>query len=89
MAMEMQDNRVIMSGVVYEDEIVVLRDYLQACAPESVVFEMSSCDDIHLGVLQVMLAYVKMYGGEFEFPSEIKPFQMVCEGFERSDVHCA
>lgn len=89
MAMELQENLVVMSGVVYEDEIVALRDYLQASAPESVMFDMSGCDDIHLGILQVLLAYVKMYGGEFTYPSDIKPFQLVCEGFERSDVHCA
>lgn len=89
MGMELQENRAVFTGVVYEDEIVPLRDYLQAAAPEEVVFDMRGCDDMHLGIVQVILAYTKMYGGDFIFPFEPKPFQKVCEGFERSDVHCA
>ncbi|MDD5717570.1 MAG: hypothetical protein PHW64_07175 [Sulfuricurvum sp.] len=89
MGMELQNERVVFSGVVYEDDIVTLRDYLQAKAPESVLFDMSMSDDIHLGILQMILSYVKMYDGEFLYPSEIKPFQKVCEGFETNENFCA
>jgi len=90
MGMELQEGTVIFSGMVYEDEIVPLRDFLQASAPEPQLFDLSGCDDIHLGVLQAILAYVKMYGGEFRYPAdEVKIFQKVCEGFEPGDTHCA
>jgi hypothetical protein len=89
MGMELQENMVVLTGVVYEDEVVPLRDFLQASAPEPRLFDLSGCDDIHLAVLQMILAYVKMYGGEFCYPDEVKLFQKVCEGFEMNDLHCA
>lgn len=89
MAMHLQDNTVMLEGVVYEDEIVPLRDFLQAKAPEGVVFDLSGCDDVHLGILQVILSYAKMYTADFRFPVEPKLFQKVCEGFESGELHCA
>lgn len=89
MAMIKEDNRVVFSSVVYEDEIVPLREYLQECSPTCVRFDFVGCDDIHLGVLQVVLAYQKLYDTEYLFGPEIKVFQQVCEGFETSNAHCA
>lgn len=88
MGIEFQDATVTFSGMVYEDEVVALRDYLQEKAPEAVVFDMSGCEDIHLAVVQVILAYVKTYDGELLYPEESRLFQKVCEGFERGDQHC-
>ena len=83
MGMECYDNKVLFSGVVYEDSIGELRDFLQEKAPEVIVFDLSGCHDIHLGALQLMLAYIKMYEGSLVYPDEPKVFERVCEGFER------
>ncbi len=84
-----EENRVVFEGVVYEDEIVALREYLQECSPAVVTFDFSGSDDLHLGVLQVILAYQKLYGAEYRFADQVKLYQRVCEGFERGNEHCA
>ncbi|MGD9969934.1 MAG: hypothetical protein AB7S65_05715 [Sulfuricurvum sp.] len=89
MGMEIQDNKVMFTGMVYEDEVVPLRDFLQSRAPEKCLFDLRECDDIHLAVLQLMMAYAKMYDAEYNFSDEVKLFQNVCEGFEKGEHHCA
>jgi hypothetical protein len=66
-----------------------LRDYFQEVAPQKILFDFSECDDIHLATLQMVLAYIKKYGGEYHFSSDIKMYQKICEGFEKSDEFCA
>ena len=89
MSIVMENNSVIFTGVTYEDEIVALREYLQMSGPASILFDFSQCDDIHLGVLQLVLAYKKLYSAEFRFGEDKKLYQAVCEGFESSEAHCA
>ncbi|HEX5623873.1 MAG TPA: hypothetical protein VFX57_05490 [Sulfuricurvum sp.] len=89
MAAKMENNTVTFSGVVYEDDIVPLRDFLQLSSPAEVFFDFSGCDDIHLGVLQLILAYKKLYGASYQFGDEAKLYQKVCEGFEITEEHCA
>ena len=88
MPITMENYQVTFAGVTYEDEIVPLRDYLQFSAPASIVFDFSDCDDVHLGVLQLVLAYKKHYSGEYRFGAHEKLYQKVCEGFECSSSHC-
>jgi hypothetical protein len=89
MSIVMENNTVILSGVTYEDKIVPLRDYLQLSSPEPLIFDFTACDDIHLGVLQLALAYKKLYSADFRFGENGKLYQKVCEGFEVTDSHCA
>ena len=84
-----EESSVRFEGVVYEDEIAGLRDYLQIAAPSQIVFDFSLCDDLHLGILQVILAYKKLYGCSYIFGNEKKFYQKVCEGFDESEAHCA
>ena len=89
MATLMENNTVTFSGVVYEDEIVPLRDYLQMVSPSEITVDFSACDDIHLGVLQLILGYKKLYGASYLYGDEIKLYQKLCEGFEITETHCA
>lgn len=89
MGVEFRGSEVVLGGVVYEDEVSVLRDFLQEIAPAQAVFDFRECGDIHLAPLQVVLAYLKKYGGECFYGDEAKVYQKVCEGFERGDEHCA
>ena len=89
MATTMENTTVTFNGVVYEDEIPPLRDFLQVCSPAEVSFDFTGCEDVHLGVLQLILAYKKMYGAHFAFGYEAKLYQKVCEGFETTQDHCA
>jgi hypothetical protein len=88
MAIAMENYSAIFTGVTYEDEIASLRDYLQFSAPASILFDFSDCDDVHLGVLQLVLAYKKQYSSEYRFGGYEKLYQKVCEGFECSPSYC-
>lgn len=89
MAALMENNTVTFSGVVYEDEIVALRDFLQMTSPAEIRVDFTVCDDIHLGVLQLILGYKKLYGASCLYGDEIKLYQKLCEGFEITETHCA
>lgn len=89
MATVMENNTVRFSGVIYEDEIVALRDYLQESSPAEITFDFSGCDDVHLGLLQLIFAYKKLYAANFIFGNSGKLYEKVCEGFETTDIHCA
>lgn len=89
MATLMENNTVTFSGVVYEDEIVALRDFLQLASPAEITVDFSACDDIHLGVLQLILGYKKLYGANFLYGQDVKLYQKLCEGFEITETHCA
>lgn len=89
MSILMENNTVIFSGVTYEDEIGALRDYLQLSSPEPILFDFSECDDLHLGILQLVLAYKKLYAAQYRFGMYEKLYQKICEGFDVTEAHCA
>jgi hypothetical protein len=77
-----------LSSVIYEDDVVELRDFLQGNAGDEVKFNFEDCDDIHLAILQLIMAYQKSYACAYEFGKEKKLFQTVLEGFDTSENHC-
>ncbi len=88
MSIVMENYTVTFTGVTYEDEIVALRDYCQMSAPSPLLFDFTNCDDIHLGVLQLVLAYKKLYSAQYRFGAEEKLYQKVCDGFDVTRAHC-
>jgi len=88
MSIVMENYTVTFTGVTYEDEIVALRDYCQMSAPSPLLFDFTNCDDIHLGVLQLVLAYKKLYSAQYRFGAEEKLYQKVCDGFDVTQAHC-
>jgi hypothetical protein len=88
MAMNFDNENVTFDGVIYEDEIPQLRDYLQTIAPQKMIFDFKNCEDVHLAMLQVIMAYKKMYECEYEFSDKVYIYQKVLEGFETSEDHC-
>lgn len=81
MAITSKGNKITLKAVIYEDQVLVLRKKLIKLAPEDLEFNMSDCDDIHLAVIQQMLAYKKMYNCSFVFSDTMKNYQKVIEGF--------
>jgi predicted enzyme involved in methoxymalonyl-ACP biosynthesis len=75
-------------SVIYEDDVTTMRDFFQNSAPECVSVDMSECDDIHLAVLQTIMAYKKLYDCAYVFGDEVKIYQKVLEGFDSSENHC-
>lgn len=76
------------SAVIYEDEVVTLREYLQEKAGDEINFDFKDCDDIHLAVLQLIMAYNKTYNANYIFGSKSKTFELVLKGFVNSENYC-
>ncbi len=89
MAITYENSEATFSAVIYEDEVVSFRDFLQAKAPEEIKLNFVECDDIHLAVIQLIMAYKKNYVCTYTFGENKKLFQTVLEGFDTSENHCS
>ena len=87
--MNIEGKNVAFSAVVYEDEVVPLRDFLQESVPDPVSFDFTECQDLHLAVLQEILAYQKLYACEYTFGDERRIYQQLIEGFDSVEDHCS
>jgi len=88
MAITYEANVATLESVIYEDEVVSFRDFLQEKAPEEVHLNFESCEDIHLAVIQLIMAYKKNYATNYKFGEKVKLFQSVLEGFDVSENYC-
>ena len=88
MAITYEDNEATFESVIYEDEVITFRDFLQEKAGEEIVLKFSECEDIHLAVLQLIMAYKKNYGCSYEFGETKKLYETVLKGFDTSENHC-
>jgi len=88
MAITYEKSEAVFTAVIYEDEVVPFRDFLQANAGEEIKFNFVECEDLHLAVLQMIMAYKKNYKCSYEFAEQIKLFQTLLEGFDVSENHC-
>lgn len=88
MAITYDGNVATFESVIYEDEVVAFRDFLQEKAGEEVHLNFVECEDIHLAVIQLIMAYKKNYGCTYEFGEDVKLFQKVLEGFDTSENYC-
>jgi len=87
MAITSKGQSVILKAVIYEDEVLELRKILMQSAPEALSFDFKDCDDVHLAVIQQILAYKKMYECSYDFGDEIKTYQKVIEGFDENNCN--
>ncbi len=85
MAISYDGAKIAFEAVIYEDEVVSLRDKLAEIAPVEVLFDLSDCDDLHLAVIQQILAYKKVYACSFNFCTTPKVYQKVLEGFDMNN----
>ena len=88
MAITYDGNSAIFTSVIYEDEVVTFRDYLQEKAGEEVKFIFNDCEDLHLAILQLIMAYKKNYSCVYEFGDTKKLFETVLKGFSTSENYC-
>jgi len=88
MAIVFNENVVLFESVIYEDEVVSFRDYLQSKAGENIELDFTNCEDIHLAILQLIMAYKKNYECSYKFGDTVKLFQTVLEGFDTSENNC-
>jgi len=88
MAIIYEDKTAKFSSVIYEDDVVSFRDFLQTNAGEEITFDFNECDDIHLAILQLIMAYKKNYSCIYDFNDKDALFSRVLKGFHDSENHC-
>ena len=88
MAITYEKNEASFASVIYEDELVSFRDFLQEKSGEALTFNFSECEDIHLAVLQLIMAYKKNYECMYTFSDEKRLYQTILEGFNTSENYC-
>jgi len=88
MSISYEKNIANFTSVIYEDEVVSFRDFLQEKAGEKIALDFKECEDIHLAVLQLIMAYQKNYSCSYEFGEAKKLYQTVLEGFNTSENYC-
>lgn len=88
MPITMNDNSVVFESVIYENELAPLRDYLQEVAPAVLNLNFEACQDAHMAILQLILAYKKTYDCEYHFGENVTMYEKVLKGFDLSEDHC-
>ena len=88
MAITYEKNEAVLAAVIYEDEVIPFRDFLQTNAGENIKFNFAECEDVHLAILQLIMAYKKNYDCSYEFGEQTKLFETVLKGFDSSENHC-
>lgn len=88
MSITYEKNEANFTSVIYEDEVVAFRDFLQEKAGEELALNFTECEDIHLAIIQLIMAYKKNYSCTYEFGPQKRLFQIVLEGFNTSENHC-
>ncbi len=88
MSITYENNEANFTSVIYEDEVVAFRDFLQEKAGEELSLNFQECEDIHLAILQLIMAYKKSYSCSYTFGEKKRLFQIVLEGFYTSEDHC-
>lgn len=89
MAIENEENRFTFKGVIYEDEVVSFRDQLQSLSPKEMVCDFTECDDIHMAVLQLIMAYKKNYDVSYIYGDNKKVYEKVLDGFAIDENDCS
>ena len=88
MSITYEKNEANFTSVIYEDEVVAFRDFLQEKAGEELSLDFKECEDIHLAILQLIMAYKKNYSCSYSFGEKERLYQIVLEGFNTSENHC-
>jgi len=88
MSITYEKNEANFTSVIYEDEVVMFRDFLQEKAGEELSLNFKECEDIHLAILQLIMAYKKNYSCNYTFGEKKRLYQIVLEGFNTSENYC-
>jgi len=84
----MNEKTVTFESVIYENEVVALREYFQEVAPETLTLNFEACQDVHMAILQLILAYKKTYSCDYTFGENVTMYEKVLKGFDLSEDHC-
>lgn len=87
MGMTLNDETVVFEKKVYEDVLLPLKEHLSSLQ-KKVTVDMQNCDDMHGGVIQLLLAYKAVHESEFLFNDKDSTFKMALLGFRNVENNC-
>jgi len=83
-----KDENLIFKGIIYEDDVKILRDHLNNIAPAEVTFDFTNSSDVHSSILQIILSYYGLYSAKFVYGETKFTYQKVIEGFGKIEDDC-
>jgi hypothetical protein len=89
MSITYENSEANFTSVIYEDEVISFRDFLQEKAGEEISLKFTECEDIHFAVIQLIMAYKKSYSCKYIFGEKKRLYQTVLEGFTTSENYCS
>ena len=87
MGMTLNDETVVFEGKVYENELLALKEHLTQLK-KKVTVDMKNCDDMHGGIIQLLVAYKSVHESEFLFNDKDSTFKMALQGFRNVENNC-
>lgn len=87
MAVECKENNIVLSGSIFENELLPIRTFLDTNKADIKV-NCSACKDMHGAVIQLLLAHKAIHGCDFIFSDEKFLYQQVIEGFRTVEDDC-
>jgi hypothetical protein len=72
MALEYSENSIKSKGVINDNELVSLREFLQKSAPSKVMVDLTECYDIHTAIIQIFISYGALFEIEYTFADDNK-----------------
>jgi hypothetical protein len=88
MGLKFKGDNIIFLGVVYENEIIKVRHFLNEMAPNKIICNFQNCEDIHLAVLQQIFAYSLLYKIEYTYGSIDRSYHKIIKGFNKLENSC-
>ena len=87
MGMTLNDETVVFEGKVYENELLALKEHLMQLK-KKITVDMSNCNDMHGGIIQLLAAYKSVHESEFIFNDKDSTFKMALQGFRNVENNC-
>ena len=87
MGMILDTSKVTFEKKVYENELENLKQHLNGVT-EKLTVDMSSCDDLHGAIIQLLLAHKARYDSNYIFSDKNSTFKMALQGFRSVENNC-
>lgn len=81
MGVEFHENKIVLEGMVGEDQVTAIRDHLNGMAPQAIEADFSNCNDIHMAALQQFLAYQTLHEVTYFFGDNAPFYKKAIDGF--------
>ena len=87
MAIEYKDKTVLVTGKVFEKELLGLKEFMDS-HKNPLTIDLSSCDDLHGSLVQLLLAFKAVHGCEFIYSDKVSTYKKALEGFRTVEDDC-